>query len=90
MYIECVHEQEDDVKRVSVAQARRDLRRLLDEVSAGREVAVLRRGTEVARLVPARGRGRRLPSLAAFRRTISVRGEALSTAVIKSRREARY
>ena len=37
--------------KVSVREAREGLRRLLDQVQAGDEVVVLRRGVEVGRLV---------------------------------------
>ena len=40
------------MKTVSVAEARSRLKALLDEVSSGQEVSVVRRGREVARLVP--------------------------------------
>jgi len=78
------------VKAVSVAEARRALRALLDEVAAGHEVAVVRRGREVARLVPPRRRGRRLPALRSFRATIRVTGKPVSQAVLRARREGRY
>jgi prevent-host-death family protein len=44
------------VKTVNAHEARRNLARLLDEVAAGRVVAITRHGREVARLVPARER----------------------------------
>ncbi len=78
------------MKTVSVAEARRRLKALLDEVSSGHEVAVVRRGREVARLVPPKRSGRRLPALGAFRASIRVRGEPVSGAVVRARREARY
>jgi prevent-host-death family protein len=49
------------MKTVSVAEARRRLKALLDEVSSGHQVSVVRRGREVARLVPPRRSRRRLP-----------------------------
>jgi prevent-host-death family protein len=78
------------VKTVSVAEARKKLKALLDEVSSGHEVSVVRRGREVARLVPPKRRGRRLPALGAFRATVRVKGEPLSRVVVRARREARY
>lgn len=78
------------MKTVSVAEARRRLKALLDEVSAGRQVSVVRRGREVARLVPPRRRGRRLPALDSFRASIRVTGEPVSRAVVRARRDARY
>lgn len=79
------------MRKVSVAEARQRLKALLDEVAAGREVAVLRRGREVARLVPPPVAGRRrLPALGPFRAGLSVRGEPLSRTVIRARRSERY
>jgi prevent-host-death family protein len=78
------------MRAVSVAEARRRLRALLDEVSSGHQVSVVRRGREVARLVPPKRRGRRLPALGALRASIRVTGEPMSRAVVRGRREARY
>jgi prevent-host-death family protein len=78
------------MKTVSVAEARRKLKALLDEVSAGHEVSVVRRGREVARLVPPARARRRLPDLGSFRASIRVTGEPMSRAVVRARREARY
>ena len=78
------------MRKVSVAEARENLRSLLDEVAAGKQVAVLRRGKEVARLVPPKTRKRRLPSLSDFRRSITVRGESMSATVISARRAESY
>ncbi len=78
------------MKTVSVAEARRRLKALLDEVLSGHQVSVVRRGREVARLVPPRRRGRRLPALGSFRASIRVTGEPVSRAVVRARRDARY
>jgi len=78
------------MKTVSVAEARRKLRALLEEVSSGRAVSVVRRGREVARLMPPERRGRRLPALGSFRASIRVKGEPMSRDVLRARREARY
>jgi prevent-host-death family protein len=78
------------MKTVSVAEARKNLKSLLDEVSAGHQVSVIRRGREVARLMPPPQRGRRLPTLGSFRASIRVTGEPVSRAVVRARRKARY
>ena len=46
-------------KSVGVHEAKTHLSRLLEDVSAGEEVVITRRGTEVARLVPAGPEGGR-------------------------------
>lgn len=78
------------MKTVSVTEARKRLNALLDEVSAGHEVSVVRRGQEVARLVPPRRKGRRLPALGSFRGSIHVTGKAVSRTIGRARREGRY
>lgn len=79
------------MRTVSIAEARRNLKALLDEVSSGREITLIRRGKEVARLVPPAGQTlRRLPALGAFRRSIRVTGAPMSREVLRARREARY
>jgi prevent-host-death family protein len=78
------------MKTVNVAEARRTFKALLEEVSSGREVSLVRRGCEVARLVPPKRARRRVPSLGSFRASIRVMGEPVSRTVIRARREARY
>lgn len=79
------------MRKVSVVEARQKLRILLDEVEAGSQVAVLRRGKEVARIVPPpRARRQRLPPLRAFRASIAVKGAPLSRTVLRARRAERY
>ena len=75
---------------VSIKEARENMKSLLDRVAAGEEIALLRRGREVARLVPPRTRRRRLPSLEVFRRAVAVGGRPLSAEVARGRREERY
>jgi prevent-host-death family protein len=78
------------MKTVSVAEARSKLKALLDEVSSGQKVSVVRRGREVARLVPPRRRKRQLPALGWFRASIRVTGEPVSRTVVRARQSARY
>ena len=75
---------------VNVKDARSRLSFLLDQVEVGGEVIILRRGKEVARLVPPRGGGKPLPSLKDFRASIKITGEPLSSVVIQGRDEERY
>jgi len=75
---------------INVKEARNRLSSLLDRVEEGAEVILLRRGKEVARLVPPSGKGRRLPSLRDFRLSIKLQGSPLSETVIQDRQEERY
>lgn len=74
---------------VNVKETRRQLKTLLDRVEAGETIAIARHGAVVARLVPPARRPKRLPSLAALRRTIRPKGRALSRVVQHARTEER-
>ena len=75
---------------INVKEARNRLSSLLDRVEEGAEVILLRRGKEVARLVPASRTGRQLPSLRDFRLSLKPKGSPLSETVIQGRQEERY
>jgi antitoxin (DNA-binding transcriptional repressor) of toxin-antitoxin stability system len=74
---------------VNVKETRRQLKTLLDRVEAGETIAIARHGAVVAQLVPPVKRPKRLPSLAALRRTIKPKGRPLSSAVLRARLEER-
>jgi antitoxin (DNA-binding transcriptional repressor) of toxin-antitoxin stability system len=76
--------------KVSVREAREGLRRMLDQVQAGDEVVVLRRGVEVARLVRPQRKPSPIPDLTGFRATIKIRGQALSESIREARRRSRF
>ena len=78
------------VQKVSVREARQHFRRLLDQVGAGEEVIVLRRGIEVGRLTKPKRKNVRLPDLDSFRASIKMSGRPLSQDIIESRRKSRY
>jgi len=75
---------------INVRDARSQFKELLDKVAAGEEVAILRRGAVVARLVPPPRRMKRLPSLRSFRRSIRISGVSLRDAVLRNRAEGRF
>lgn len=63
---------------------------LLNKAQKGEDVIIIRRGKKVARLVPVGNPDRRLPDLRKFRDSISVKGGALSEAVIQGRSGDRW
>jgi prevent-host-death family protein len=74
------------MRTAGVREARQNLSALLDEVRKGREVVITERGRPVAKLVPPdRQRGKAVPNLAAFRRTMPVLNPPLSATVAKDR-----
>jgi prevent-host-death family protein len=81
------------VREVSVKQARDGLRALLEEVQAGEEIVLVRRGRPIARIVPVAataGDENLLPGLAAFRATIRIQGGSLGEALAAIRADERY
>lgn len=76
--------------QVSVKEMRANLRALLERVEIGEEIAIFRRGRQVARLVPAEHGFKQFPDLSAFRTSIEIKGGPLSQTVIRERRTARY
>ena len=78
------------MKKVSVRDARAGLPALLNRVAHGEEIVIQRRGKAAARLVPPDRSRMRLPDLTTFRASIRVKGEPMSTIVIKGRRKERY
>ena len=81
---------EDDEMEINAREARGKLSSLLKRVEKGDEIVVVRRGKQVARLVPFRRKEKRLPQLREFRASIRVKGEPLSVAILHGREEERY
>ena len=73
---------------INVKEARRKFRELLDRVEQGDEVVVLRHGKAVARIVPLKRTGKRLPDLDDFRRSIGATGTP-SVQLLREERDAR-
>jgi prevent-host-death family protein len=74
------------VRTAGVREARQNLSVLLDEVKKGREVVITERGRPVAKLVPPdRPRGKAVPNLAVFRRTMPILDPPLSATVARDR-----
>lgn len=74
---------------VNVKEARNNLKELLDRAEKGEKIFVSRYGKRVACLVPPEKQDH-LPSLAKFRDSVGVRGEAISDMVTRLRDEERY
>ncbi|MEM8722250.1 MAG: type II toxin-antitoxin system prevent-host-death family antitoxin [Cyanobacteria bacterium P01_G01_bin.39] len=76
--------------KVSVEEAARNLKALLNWVAAGEEVILVDRDKPVARLVPSSTKEDLLADMKHFRESLAVTGEPLSQTIIKSRQEERY
>jgi prevent-host-death family protein len=78
------------VAEANVKDVRNNLRAYLDRAEAGEEIVVLRRGKEVARIVPPQREGGKFPDLTEFRKSIKLRGEGPLESLLKLREETRY
>ena len=76
------------IRKVGIREARQRLRQLLDQVQAGDEIVVLRRGLEVGRLTRPKRRITPLPDLSEFRASVKLRGPTLSHAINEARRSS--
>jgi prevent-host-death family protein len=74
---------------INIREARQNLKSILDRVVAGEEVRILRRGKEIARVVPPPAQGRKAPAMKAFRQSIQIKGKPMSQEVVAARREER-
>jgi len=77
-------------RTVSIRVVRQRLRQLLEQVQAGDEIIVLRRGVEVGRLVRPERTKAPLPDLSGLRASVKLRGRALSEDLMEGRRSSRY
>jgi prevent-host-death family protein len=89
VYTLYVHQEKEGAALViSVKEARKRFSELLDRVLQGEEVVVLRRGKEVARLVPPEKSIKCLPDLSEFRQSIGQQGTS-AVELIREERERR-
>ncbi len=77
------------METISVNEATRGFRGLIDKVETGDEVLLTRRGRAVAKLVPPSSQTPVLSSLKQFRDSLQVEGEPLSTIVVRAREKER-
>lgn len=78
------------MEQVSAKELRNNFREYLDRAEAGEEIVVLRRGKEVARIVPPQREPKQFPDLTEFRNSMKLRGESPLESLLKLREETRY
>jgi prevent-host-death family protein len=76
--------------QVSLEEIKTKLGSIIARVEKGEEIILLRRGKEIARIVPPKRDLKPLPSLKEFRASIRVSGEPLSDMVVRMRDLERY
>jgi antitoxin (DNA-binding transcriptional repressor) of toxin-antitoxin stability system len=78
------------MSKVTVEEAARNLKTLLERVAGGEEIILVEQDKQVARLVPPSTKAELLANMKKFRDSLSVTGEPLSQTVIKTRHEERF
>ncbi|MGK7893568.1 MAG: type II toxin-antitoxin system Phd/YefM family antitoxin [Xenococcus sp. (in: cyanobacteria)] len=78
------------MSKVSVEEAVRNLKALLEQVAAGEEVIIFEQDKPVARLLPPSTEEEIFADMKQFRESLSFEGESLSQTVINARQEERY
>ena len=78
------------MSKVSVEEAVRNLKSLLEQVAAGEEVIIVEQDQPVARLLPPSTEEEIFADMKQFRESLSLKGESLSQTVINARQEERY
>ena len=78
------------MSKVSVEEAARNLKALLERVAAGEEIILVEQDQQVARLVPLSTKEELLANTKKFRNSLPCIGEPLSQTVIKARQEERF
>lgn len=75
---------------INLKEAKLKMGSLLDRSQMGEEVVIMRRGKRIAKLIPVSNASKRLPDLHSFRKSITVKGDSLGSAVVEGRNEERY
>ena len=78
------------MSKVSVEEACRNLKVLLEQVSKGEEIILLEQERIVARLVPPLKKEEVLNQARKLRKSLAINNESLSQTVVKLRQEERY
>ena len=73
--------------KVNVEGALFNLKPLLDRVAQGEEIILCEQDKAFAKLVPLQSRERLLADMQDFRASLQVKGESLSSTIVKARQE---
>ncbi|KAB8330488.1 type II toxin-antitoxin system prevent-host-death family antitoxin [Scytonema tolypothrichoides VB-61278] len=76
--------------KITVEEAARNLKELLERVAKGEEVILVEQEKAVARIVPLQQKEQWFASTKEFRDSLQVKGEPLSVTVINERQQERY
>lgn len=78
------------MKTMSVKEIRKNLAGVIRDAESGDTTVITRFGNPIAAVAPIRKERGKLPDLTEFRKSIRVRGKALSRVVCEARNESRF
>jgi antitoxin (DNA-binding transcriptional repressor) of toxin-antitoxin stability system len=76
--------------QITIEEATQNLYKLLEQVAKGEQFVLMKEGKEIARLLPPQLEKKVFPSLNSFRKSIVLKGSAISTTILEERENERY
>ncbi|QEI41902.1 hypothetical protein BMF77_02504 [Dolichospermum sp. UHCC 0315A] len=76
--------------QITIEEATQNLYKLLEQVAKGEQFVLMKEGKEIARLLPPQSEKKVFPSLNSFRKSIVLKGNAMSTTILEERENERY
>ncbi|MEA5617493.1 type II toxin-antitoxin system prevent-host-death family antitoxin [Cronbergia sp. UHCC 0137] len=76
--------------QITIEEATQNLYKLLEQVAKGEQFVLMKEGKEIARLLPPQQEKTVFPSLNSFRKSIVLKGSAMSTTILEERENERY
>ncbi|MDB9438149.1 type II toxin-antitoxin system Phd/YefM family antitoxin [Dolichospermum lemmermannii CS-548] len=76
--------------QITIEEATQNLYKLLEQVAKGEQFILIKEGKEIARLLPPQQVKKVFPSLNHCRKSIVLKGSAMSTTILEERENERY
>jgi antitoxin (DNA-binding transcriptional repressor) of toxin-antitoxin stability system len=71
--------------QITIEEANKNLYNLLEKVAKGEQFVLMKEGKEVARILPPQQAKKVFPSLNSFRKSIALKGGAMSNTILEER-----
>jgi antitoxin (DNA-binding transcriptional repressor) of toxin-antitoxin stability system len=75
--------------QITIEEATQNLYKVLEQVAKGEQFVLMKEGKEIARLLPPQQEKKVFPSLNSFRKSIALKGSAMSTTILEERENER-
>ena len=76
--------------QITIEEATKNLYKLLEQVARGEQFVLMKEGKQIARILPPQQAKKIFPSLNSFRKSIVLKGSAMSTTILEERENERY